>query len=177
MKILKNILLAILGIIVIVLVFALFIDKEFSLSKEIVVNKPKQQVFDYVKLIKNQEHYSVWVMKDPNINIQYTGTDGTVGAQSSWVSNDKNVGVGEQEIIELKEGESMKVELRFKKPFEGTNYAINTFTSVADNQTKVTSTFTGKSPYPMNFMNLFMDMVLGKDMEKNLSNMKVNLEK
>ena len=177
MKILKRILLAIIGIIVIILVFALFIDKEFSLSKEIVVNKPKQQVFDYVKLIKNQEQYSVWVMKDPNIKIVYTGTDGTVGAQSSWESEDKNVGVGEQQIIELKEAESMKVELRFKEPFEGTNYATNIFTSVGDNQTKVTTTFTGKSNYPMNIMNLFMDMVLGKDMESNLNNMKAKLEK
>lgn len=177
MKILKRSLLAILGIIAIILVFALIIDKEFSLSKEIIVNKPKQQVFDYVKLIKNQEQYSVWVMKDPNIKIVYSGTDGTVGAQSSWESNDKNVGVGEQQIIELKEGESMKVELRFKKPFEGTNYATNTFTSVGSNQTKVTTTFSGKSNYPMNFMNLFMNMFIGKDMETNLNNMKTNLEK
>jgi uncharacterized protein YndB with AHSA1/START domain len=177
MKILKRILLAVVGIIIIILVFDLFINKEFSLSKEIVVNKPKQQVFDYVKLIKNQEQYSVWVMKDPNIKIVYTGIDGTIGAQSSWESEDKNVGVGEQQIIELKDGESMKVELRFKKPFEGTNYATNTFTSVGDNQTKVTTTFTGKSKYPMNFMNLFMDMVLGKDMETNLNNMKTNLER
>lgn len=177
MKILKWLLIIVLSIAAIVLISAIFIDKEFSLSKEVVVNKPKQQVFDYVKLIKNQEQYSVWVMKDPDIKIVYTGTDGTVGAQSAWESKDKNVGVGEQQIIELKEGESMKVELRFKEPFEGTNYATNTFTSAGDNQTKVTTTFTGKSTYPMNFMNLFMDMMLGKDMEKNLSNMKTNLEK
>jgi ABC-type lipoprotein release transport system permease subunit len=69
MKILKRILLAVLGIIVIILVFALFIDKEFSLSKEVLINKPKQQVFDYAKIIKNQEEHSVWVMKDPNIKI------------------------------------------------------------------------------------------------------------
>ena len=177
MKILKWLLIIVFSIAAIVLISAIFIDKEFSLSKEIVVNKPKQQVFDYVKLIKNQEQYSVWVMKDPNIKIVYTGTDGTVGAQSAWESKDKNVGVGEQQIVELKEGESMKVELRFKEPFEGTNYATNTFTPVGDNQTKVTTTFTGKSNYPMNFMNLFMDMVLGKDMETNLNNMKANLEK
>lgn len=177
MKILKRILLAVLGIIVIILVFALFIDKEFSLSKEIVVNKPKQQVFDYVKLIKNQEQYSVWVMKDPNIKIVYTGTDGTVGAQSAWESKDKNVGVGEQQIIELKDGESMKTELRFKEPFEGTNYATNSFRSVSDNQTKVRTTFSGRSKWPMNFMNLFMNSFVGKDIETNLNNMKANLEK
>lgn len=177
MKILKKLLLAILSIIALILVAALFIGKEFSLSKTVTINKPKQQVFDYAKLIKNQEQYSVWVMKDPKVKIVYSGTDGTVGAQSSWESKDKNVGVGQQQIIELKEGESIKVELRFKEPFEGTNYATNTFESVGDNQTKVTSTFSGKSKWPMNFMNLFMNTFLGKDMQTNLDNMKAQLEK
>ena len=176
MKILKKIALAILGIIAVVLVFALFIDKEFSLTKEVTINKSKQQVFDYAKLIRNQEQYSVWVMADPNINISYTGTDGTTGFTSAWVSEDKNVGVGEQEIIELQEGERMKVEIRFKKPFEGTNYAVTTFTAVGDNQTKVTSEFSGKSAYPMNIMNLFMNSFVGNDMQANLNNMKRNLE-
>jgi len=177
MKILRRILLALIAIIFLLLLIALLVKKDFALEKEIVINKPKQEVFNYLKLIRNQEHYSVWVMKDPKINIVYTGTDGTVGFTSSWTSDDKNVGVGEQEIIELKEGESMKVEVRFKKPFEGTNYATTTLSTTADGQTKVVIVFSGTSKYPMNLMNLFMDKLLGKDMQQNLENMKANIEK
>ncbi len=176
MKLLKRILLFILALVILVLIAALFISKEFSLSKEVVINKPKQEVFDYAKLIRNQEKYSVWVMADPNIKIAYTGTDGSVGFTSSWESKDKNVGVGAQEIIEVKEGESMKVEIRFKEPMEGTNYANTTLTALSDNQTKVTTTFSGKSTYPMNIMNLFMEQFVGKDMQTNLNNIKKNLE-
>lgn len=177
MKIFLTILLVIASLIALVLLIALFVKKDFVLEKHVVIQRPKQEVFDYLKLIKNQEHYSVWVMKDPKINIVYTGTDGTVGFTSSWTSDDKNVGIGEQEIIELKEGESMKVEIRFKEPFEGTNYASTTVSTTADGQTSVSNVFTGKSKYPMNIMNLFMDKMVGKDMQQNLDNMKANLEK
>ena len=177
MKILKHILLVIGIIIAAVLLFAAFVSKEFSLTKEVIINKPKQEVFDYAKLIKNQEQYSVWVMKDPNIKIEYTGTDGTVGAKSAWESKDKNVGVGEQEIIELKDGESITTEIRFKEPFEGTNQAVTKVEAAGNGQTKVSSTFSGKSAYPMNIMNLFMNSFVGNDMQTNLNNMKANLEK
>lgn len=116
-------------------------------------------------------------MKDPNIKIVYTGTDGTVGFKSAWESNDKNVGIGEQEIIKINEGESTEVEIRFKKPFEATNWAINKVSSTTDGKTLVNLTFYGKSKFPMNIMNLFMDKLVGKDMQKNLENLKANLEK
>jgi uncharacterized protein YndB with AHSA1/START domain len=177
MNILITILLVLAGIIVLLLTIALLTKKEFSLEKQITIHKSKNEVFNYLKLIKNQEQYSVWVMKDPNIKIVYTGTDGTVGFTSSWESNDKNVGIGEQEIKKIVEGESLQVEIRFKKPFEGTNQALTTVTELGEEQTKVTNLFYGKTKFPMNLMNLVMDKFVGKDMQQNLVNMKNNLEK
>jgi hypothetical protein len=116
-------------------------------------------------------------MKDPKIKIKYSGTDGMVGSKQSWESEDKNVGIGEQEIIKLNGNESIETEIRFKKPFEATNYAETTFTTLNDSQTKVTNTFKGSSKFPMNVMNLFMDKMVGSDMQKNLENIKTNLEK
>ncbi|NOT93240.1 SRPBCC family protein [Ferruginibacter sp.] len=169
--------LAVIGaIIALFLLLALVTKKDFRLEKQIIIDKPKAEVFNYLKLIKNQEKYSVWVMKDPNVKIVYTGTDGTVGFISSWTSDDKNVGIGAQEIIKLTEGESMDVEVRFKKPFEATNYAHTDVTALSATQTKVSNIFTGKQKFPLNVMNLFMDKLIGKDMLQNLVNMKTNLE-
>ncbi len=177
MSILITILVIIAAIVALFFIIALIVKKDFTLEKQVVINRPKADVFNYLKLIRNQEQYSVWVMKDPDIKIVYTGTDGTVGFTSSWVSDDKNVGIGAQEIIKLADGESMEVEIRFKKPFEGTNYALTTVTAVNPNQTTVTNLFSGTSKFPMNIMNLFMDKLVGKDMQQNLVNMKNNLEK
>ena len=176
MTILLSVLFAIGGIIALFLLMALLVKKDFALEKQIVIKKPKATVFNYLKLIKNQEKYSVWVMKDPNIKIVYSGTDGTVGFISSWTSDDKNVGIGAQEIIKLNEGESMEVEVRFKKPFEATNYARTIVTAITNDQTEVSMTFLGNHKFPMNVMNLFMDKLVGKDMQQNLVNMKNNLE-
>jgi len=177
MGILITILLILAGLVVLFLLVALATPKSFTLRKETLIGKPKQEVFNYLKLIRNQEQYSVWVMKDPNIKLVYTGIDGTIGFTSAWESNDKNVGIGEQEIKKIVDGESMEVEIRFKKPFEGTNYALTTVTAINNTQTKVTQEFSGKSKFPMNIMNLFMDKMVGKDMQKNLENLKANLER
>jgi uncharacterized protein YndB with AHSA1/START domain len=177
MNILITIVLIIVSLIALLLIIAAIIKKDFTLEKQVTINKPKQEVFNYLKLIKNQEKYSVWVMKDPNVKMAYTGTDGTVGFKSSWESNDRNVGIGEQEITKITEGESMEVEIRFKKPFEGTNWATTSLTAVSDAQTKVSNVFYGKNKFPMNLMNLMMDKMVGKDMQQNLINMKNDLEK
>ncbi|MBI3139043.1 MAG: SRPBCC family protein [Sphingobacteriales bacterium] len=164
------------GILLLFLLVALLVKKDFSLEKQVIINRPAGEIYDYIKLIRNQEKYSVWVMKDPHIKIVYTGTDGTVGFRSAWESQDKNVGIGEQEIIHVKEGESMEVEIRFKKPFEATNRAVTSVTGISETQSRVNSRFYGRSKFPMNIMNLFMDKLVGKDMQQNLENIKKNLE-
>ena len=49
--------------------------------------------------------------------------------------------------------------------------------ALSDNQTKVKWGMKGRSVYPLNFMNLFMDGLLGKDLETSLQTLKGVLEK
>ena len=177
MNIIIAILLGIAGLIVLLLIIALFTKKEFNVERSITINRSRQDVFDYARKLKNQEKYSVWVMRDPNVHLVYTGTDGTVGATSAWKSDDKHVGIGEQEIKKIHEGESIEVEVRFKKPFEDTNYARTSVSDAGDGQTKISTLFYGHNKFPKNLMNLMLDKMIGKDMLKNLENMKHNLEK
>jgi len=65
MKTLIVILVTIATLIAIVLIVALFIKKDYTVEREIIVDKPKQEVFDYMRHLKNQDHYSKWVMIDP----------------------------------------------------------------------------------------------------------------
>ena len=87
----------------------------------------------------------------------YSGTDGTVGFVSAWESDNKDVGIGEQEIKKITEGERIDFELRFFEPFESTDPAYMTTESVSENQTKVKWGFNGHMDYPMNIMMLFID--------------------
>src|SRR5215218_3408623 len=94
----------IVGLIVLLLIIALIAPKDYNVTRDIIINRPRMDVFNYARMIRNQEKYSVWVMRDPNVNIVYTGTDGHVGAMSAWTSDHKQVGMGEQEIKKIDEG-------------------------------------------------------------------------
>ena len=179
MKIIKKILIAIVIIIAIPLIAALFVKGDYALERETIIKKPKQFVFDYVKHIKNQNNFSVWNMKDPNAKMDYKETDGTVGFISSWDSENKEVGTGEQEIKQIAEGSRIDMELRFTKPMNMKDNAYMITEAIDSTQTKVKWGFFGKSPYPMNLMCLFMDMdkMVGPDLQKGLDNLKVILEK
>jgi len=178
MKILFIILIALLSLVAILLLVGLFMKKEYHVAREILINRSKQSVFEYIKLLKNQNKYSVWATMDVNMKTEFTGTDGTAGFVSAWDSQEKNVGKGEQEILKVVEGERVDYEIRFIKPFESTSTASIATVSVNDNQTKVTWAFTGKMKYPMNLMLLFMNMekMIGNDLDKGLKNLKVILE-
>ncbi|SFN93438.1 Polyketide cyclase / dehydrase and lipid transport [Chitinophaga sp. YR627] len=179
MKVLKRILLLIVAVIAILLLIAVFTKKNYAVEREIVINQPKQMVFDYVKLLKNQNDYSKWAMMDPDMKKTYTGTDGTVGFISAWDSDKKDVGKGEQEIKKITEGERLDFELRFYKPFESTEQAYMTTEAVSPTQTKVKWGFNGHMDYPSNLMLLFMDFekMIGDDLQTGLTRLKGVLEK
>ncbi|MGG7664862.1 SRPBCC family protein [Dyadobacter sp. BHUBP1] len=177
MKIIKKILFVVAGIIVLALVAALFVSNEYSVKREITINKPSQEVFDYVKFIKNQEHYNKWVMMDPNMKKDYRGTDGTVGFVYAWDSQKDDVGKGEEEIKLLDEGKKINLEVRFIRPFEGLATTEMTTEAISPTQTKVSWGMSGRSAYPMNLMNTVMDSMLGADLEQSLQTLKGILEK
>ena len=177
MHILIIILLGIAALIAILLILALFAGKSYTVSRNIVIQKSKKQVFDYVKLIRNQDYYSKWVMVDPDKKKEFRGIDGTVGFVYAWNGN-KRAGEGEQEIMSITEAELIQTEIRFVRPFAGIAQANMATISLADNQTLVKWSFNSKMKYPMNAMLLFMNMdkMLGKDMEISLQNLKKILE-
>jgi len=178
MNVLLIILTVIIAAILIILVAAVFIKKDYATERSIVVDRPPQEVFDYIRYLKNQDHYNKWVMMDPNMKKSYTGTDGTIGFIYAW-DGDKKAGKGEQEIKSLKQGERMDLEIRFEKPFAGiadTHFIIDT---ISVGSSKLQWGMRSKMKYPMNivlgFMN--MDKFLGKELEISLKNLKNILEK
>ncbi|MBC7451652.1 MAG: SRPBCC family protein [Cytophagales bacterium] len=170
-----TILLILVGIVALLLIVAAFVKKDYVIEREIVIHKPKEEVFQYLKFLKNQDNYNKWVMADPNMKKAFRGTDGTVGFAYAW--NGKEAGEGEQEISNIVEGERVDFELRFKRPMENTAYAYLITTAVSASETKVTWGMKGHSPYPLNLMSMVMGGFLGKDIETSMGMLKNVLEK
>jgi hypothetical protein len=175
MKLLKFLGIGIIGFVAVLLIAAMVVPKDYIISVSTTINKPQKAVFDYVKMIKNQENYSVWVMKDPNVKIKYTGIDGTVGAKSSWVSLDDNVGVGSQQITKITDTR-IDVDIHFEKPMKGDDSGATIVEAISDNQTKITNEFYGHADYPMNLMSFVFKDFIKKDQTQNLANVKKILE-
>jgi len=179
MKALKITGLSLVGIIVLLLVAALFVDGKYAVQREVTINKPKDVVFDYVKYLKNQNEFSVWAKIDPGMKTEFRGEDGTVGFVSAWDSQNPKAGKGEQKIIKMADGERIDYELHFIEPMESTDYAYMAFTAVNDSATLVKWGFFGEMKYPMNLMLLTMDMekMLAPDLQNGLNNLKAIMEK
>jgi len=178
MNVLTTIIVVIASIIVLMLVLALFVRKGYTISRQIIIDKPNQQVFDYIKHLKNQDFFSKWVMTDPNMKKEFKGVDGTVGFVYSWSGN-KKAGEGNQEIMNIVEGKKVDIEVRFVRPFTAVASTPFETEATSSNQTKVTWGMSSKMNYPMNIILLFLNMesLLGKDMDTSLGNLKTILEK
>jgi hypothetical protein len=176
MNILITILLLVIGIIALLLIFALFTRKEYNIQRAVIITASSLKVFDYIKQLKNQDHFNKWVMTDPDMKKNFKGTDGTVGFIYGWNGN-KQAGEGEQEITAIVEGKNMETEIRFLRPFVGVSYAKMTLESVSDTQTKVTWSNASKMKYPLNILLSMIEKMLAKDIDVSLKNLKIILEK
>ena len=179
MKILKYIGLGLATVLALVLITGFFLPKEYALSRTVTIQRSNADVYNYVKYLKNQSHYNVWAMMDPNQITTYTGEDGQVGFTSAWKSEIDSVGAGAQTIVAMNEGKSIDYEIIFTEPFESTMQTAMLFEPVDGSSTKVTWNFRGDMNYPFNTMLLVYDMEksLGKDLQQGLNNLKELLEK
>lgn len=171
-----TILIVLAGLIGLLLIIALFMKKEHYVKREIIINAPQQKVFDYIKLLKNQDEFNTGAMEDPDRKREFKGTDGTVGYIYAWSGN-KNAGEGEKEIKNIIEGRRIETEIRFVKPMSATATIIMETDSLSDSQTKVSWSNAGTLRYPLNIMVPMVEKQVAKGMDISLLTLKNILEK
>ena len=167
----------VLAIIVLIAVIGILAPKSYEVNRGIVVNKSVSETFQYLKYLKNQNHWSPWKKKDPNMTQTFEGTDGEVGFTSKWEGN-KDVGSGEQEIKAIVNNDRIETKLRFLKPWKSQSDAYIKVEEVNAGETRVIWGFSGKNPIPFNIFMLFFsfEKAVGKDFEEGLTNLKEQLE-
>ncbi|WP_425075680.1 SRPBCC family protein [Psychroserpens sp. S379A] len=165
------------AIVLLLIVLALIAPKQYQVERNIVIDKPLPDVFNYLKHIKNQDYWSPWKKRDPNMKQEFIGTDGEVGFIAKWDGN-KDVGLGEQEITNIVENDRVEARLRFFKPWKSESDALTKVEDAGEGKTKVTWGFSGINKVPANiFMMLYnVDKHVGKDFEEGLTSLKDILE-
>ncbi len=157
-------------------VVGLFLPRRFAISREVVVARPAREVFDFMKLLKNQEHYSTYAKADPGMKIEYHGTDGTPGAIVRWDSDDRSVGKSEQEIKAIEDGKRIEIEIRFREPFQAVDPVITEIEAISPNETRLRNTYRSKIRYPYNLLVWWVMAKARENMQASLDNAKAVLE-
>lgn len=176
MHILINILLIIAGILAFLLLLALFLKKKHYAQTSIIIDAPLHKVFDYIKLLKNQDSFNEGAMAGTDRKREYRGTDGTIGFVYAW-SGDKDAGEGEKEILNIVEGKRMEAEIRFKKPMAVTAIIVMETEALSPTQTKLSWSNAGKLNYPFNILIPILEKSVTKGMDRSLYTLKGILEK
>lgn len=165
------------GLVVFILILGFIAPKSYEVNRNITVNRTVSDVFQYLKYIKNQDNWSPWRKKDPNLTQSFEGSDGEVGFISKWKGN-KEVGMGEQEIKRIVENDRIETELRFLKPWKSESDAYIKVEEISADTTNVIWGFSGRNPFPFNIFMLFFsfEKAVGRDFEEGLDNLKQILE-
>ncbi|MDP2089887.1 MAG: SRPBCC family protein [Flavobacteriaceae bacterium] len=149
---------------------------KYEIFRSVIIEKPLPEVFSFISLIKNQDIWSPWGRNVSEDEKTFTGTDGEVGFISAWEGS-KEIGKGEQEIMNIVPNRTIETQLRFIKPFKVTS---DSYIKVyeAGEHTEVLWGFKGVYKRPLNVVVFFMgiDKKLGRDFEVGLSKLKHYIE-
>lgn len=151
--------------------------KDIHIQKEVTIKASKQEVFESVQYLKNFPKWSPFLEADPAQKYEVKGTDGAVGAQFHWEGNGGK-DLGYQEIVSVKDGQSVGMKCDIQKPFVAQPSFNYQFTG-SDGQVKVTQDFRLQS----GLVDAFFMWLFGakKDMAKmnqrGLDLLKISLEK
>jgi hypothetical protein len=157
----------VISILALVFLAALLSRKSHYVKREIMIQAPKQRVFDYIKFVQNQETFNTNAMEDADRKKEFKGTDGIVGYVYAWIGN-KDAGQGEKEIIAIEEGKSIEMEIRFTKPMKATARIIMETTLLTEDQAFLTWSNAGIIPVPVNLFIPKIEKHVAKDMDKSL---------
>ncbi|MDB5048206.1 MAG: hypothetical protein JWO30_1277 [Fibrobacteres bacterium] len=167
MKILKNIILALIILMVALAVIGLLLPRMSNVSRSTVIQAPAEVIFTQVNDLKKNEAWSPW--KDPTMKLTYGPVTEGKGAVSSWVS--KGMGSGTMTIEESVPYSAINIGLDFGGM--GKSKALWTFVPESDGikVTEVMVNDAGNNPV-RRWMNLMSEKWIGPYFEKGLAALK-----
>lgn len=167
MRILRNVLLVIVGILLLFGVIGLFLPSNIHVERSGIVSASPTMVYQLLSAPKIFNQWSPWMKMDPNMKIDYFGPPTGEGAGYTWNSVDGDLGTGSWKIIGTEFPKQISIELQFG----GMSPALSKqMVEAAGNGTKVTWTLDSDMGWdPLSrWFGLLMDGMVGADFEDGL---------
>ena len=173
----RNVILALLGIIAIVLVVAALQPADFRIARTTTLYAPPAAVYDQISNFQKWSDWSPWAKLDPAMKSEISVPAAGVGASYAWSGNSA-VGAGRMTITDVKLGESVTMKLEFTKPMAATN--TTEFLLKRDGSgTEITWSMSGHHSFMGKVVGLVMNMdkMVGTKYEEGFANLKKIVEK
>lgn len=178
MKFIRLLFFFILAVILTVAALSFFLPTTQKVERSVIINAQAAEIYNQLIKLENFNKFSVWSQQDSSAVYTLTGTDGTVGAATSWKGSPEISGEGKIEIIALQTNEKVVHKLEFTKPKKGNAESTFILKPTSKDSTAVTWIFNMATPRPWNIFNLLysLDEEMGKDFDDGLSALKALIE-
>ncbi len=174
MKLLLKILGVLAALVLLLVLVAFFLPRQYRVERSLVINAKPDAVLTQVATLRAWKAWSAWNLRDPNMKLTYSDATTGVGAWSQWES--KNEGNGKMTITEQT---PTKVTYRLEFPDYGMQ-SVGTF-ELKPEGSAVRVVWADAGDLGMNPMNrwfgLFLDKFIGTDFGTGLANLKKLVEK
>lgn len=150
---------------------------EFHVQRTIYIKASPEKIYTCLSNFHNCADWSPYEKLDPQMKRVFKGADSGKGAAYEW-SGKGDAGEGRMDIVDASEPTRVSIKLHFMKPFEANNMVEYSIEPTTD-ETKVTWSMHGPSPFMCKLMQVFFDMdaKIGSDFEAGLGNLKHLMEK
>ena len=151
--------------------------KEFDISRTVVINRPKEEVFNFVRQLKKEKLWMPWFEKDFKGVLKYKGEDGKADAMLYWKGH-KHFYEGTQKIVKINQGKIIETRFLLVKPLRFVLLEYKGLKEIDENKTKMVWGIRGGLVFPFSVMALLhpVDKAYGPDLEAGLKKIKTILE-
>ena len=110
-KVLKWLLVAV-GVLVLVVVGGgMLMPSQVNVSRDLVINAPPEKIFPHVANLKAFNKWSPWADMDPDMKVEFSGSEDGLGQVMSWDSAE--MGQGSMKVVESTANEKLVTALDF----------------------------------------------------------------
>lgn len=167
----------IIGIITFIAFLQAAAKKEFDISRTVVINCPKEEVFNIVRQLKKEHLWMPWFADNYDGILKYKGEDGKIDALLYWKGH-KRFYEGTQSITKIQQGKIIETKFSIVKPFKMILLEYKGLKEIDDTKTKMVWGVKGYLEFPFSVLALIhpVDKAFGNQLELGLKKLKISLE-
>ncbi len=169
MKFLRGLLFTVIGVIILILIVAIFLPAEVNVSRKIMISQPVQHVYGMAVDFNHRTKWDPWLKMDPDAETNIVTVDGFIGSKYSWKGNE--IGSGEMIIEEVKPNKYIKSSIKFMD--QDSEGVVEWMFREADKGAEVEWKFTSPVSYPIGrILGVMMKSVLKSQLDEGLKGIK-----